>query len=153
MDPKYNYKETLKIIQDHIKNNEITGFRDFTNFIEKQSLKKSILAPELAKVASFEFEEEDISEIEREINLKYAHLLEDLKFHNPELANLSLNEIIKKMAYTRYGGSRKKYPYPLVRSKRFQHPARGKVFSRSNTKKKVRKHRIKTVRRHRGSRI
>jgi hypothetical protein len=90
-----------------------------------------------------ELEEENISEIEREIHEKYAHLLEELKHHNPELANLSLNDIIKKMASTSYGGNKK---YPLVRSKRFQHPARGKIFSRSNTKKKSRKYRRKTIR-------
>jgi len=141
IEDKYNYIKTLEKIQDHIKDK--TDSPNFSEFIEKQSIKRPIISKEF----KLELKEEDIPEIERELQEKYSHLLEDLKKHNPELAGLTLNEIIKKMSSTTYGGNKK---YPLIRSKRFQYPARGKVFSRSNTKKKPRKHRRKTVRRHRG---
>lgn len=140
---RYNYINSLEQIMEIIKKKNITNSDEFTHLIGKQSRKH----PELAEEVHSELEEEDIPEIEREIQENYAHLLEDLKIHNPKLAGLTLNEIIKKMASTTYGGNKK---YPFLRSKRFQHPARGKVFSRSNTKKKPRKHPRKTVRRHRG---
>lgn len=140
---RYNYINSLEQIMEIIKQKNITNSDEFTHLIGKQSIKH----PELAEEVHSELEEEDIPEIERKIQENHAHLLEDLKKHNPELVNLTLNEIIKLMSSTTYGGNKK---YPFLRSKRFQHPARGKVFSRSNTKKKPRKHPRKTVRRHRG---
>jgi hypothetical protein len=136
---RYNYLNSLETIMDIIKEKQITNSNEFTHFIGKQSIKH----PKLAEEIHSELTEEEIPLIEREIQENYAHLLEDLKKHNPKLENLNLNEIIKLMGSTTYGGNKK---YPLIRSKRFQHPARGKVFSRSNTKKKIRKYRRKTVR-------